>query len=293
MGPAAGCDGSAGRPVIAFVHIQKTAGTSMKFILKNSFGIRHCDVNPVDPTPGTPFSAADLAFVRRVHPALASISGHEIIEPTRHLAGRVLPYTMLREPVARALSHLQDKNLRGPAPLVLDDYLADPANHDLQVRRIAGGPDLDEARRLLEEAYLFVGLAERFDASMRAFAALCPWPLDLRARVANVAASDHIRRRLEEEPEVMARVAEANRLDAELYAWVAAQLFPRLLARAGVTDAAPLPGLPPGRPAPCFVACRLWHKLVYRPLLKGARRRRGHPPGSLRSRTRQPGRGPQ
>jgi len=86
-------------PVIAFVHIQKTAGTTTKFILRNSFGSRHSDVNPVDPTRDKPFESADLDFALTVIPGLRSISGHQIIEPTRHLAGRVMPYTMLRDPV--------------------------------------------------------------------------------------------------------------------------------------------------------------------------------------------------
>ena len=35
-------------PIIALVHIRKTAGTSLKFVLKNSVGFSHCDVNAID-----------------------------------------------------------------------------------------------------------------------------------------------------------------------------------------------------------------------------------------------------
>ena len=35
-------------PIIALVHIQRSASTSLKFALKNSVGFSHCDVNAID-----------------------------------------------------------------------------------------------------------------------------------------------------------------------------------------------------------------------------------------------------
>ncbi len=266
--------GRAERPVIAFVHIQKTAGTSMKFILKHSFGMSHCDVNPLDPAAGSVFGAPDLAFVRRVYPWLRSVSGHEIVEPTRHLGDAVMPYTMLREPVARMISHFQDKNVRGRAGLDIEDFLADPSQHDFQVRKIAGGPDLEKACRLLEERYFFVGLTEQFAASMRLFAKTCPFPIDLRYRRQNKASDDTISRRLRSDESIMSRLRDANRLDAALYDFVAKSLLPVRLAAVGGLSEAPLPlydsRVPPFR----FVRSRFYHRVVYRGALKRARRRR-------------------
>ncbi len=269
-------EGAGRRPPIAFVHIQKTAGTSMKFILKHSFGTGHCDVNPLDPAPGSVFGADDLAFARRIYPRLESISGHEIVEPTRHLGAAVMPYTMLREPVSRMISHFQDKNVRGRAGLDIDAFLADPSQHDFQVRKIAGAPDLEKAKGLLRDHYFFVGLTERFAASMRLLAAVCPYPLDLRYQRQNKAADDSIRRALESDPAAMARIGAANRLDRALYEWVSEVLLPERLAAANVDpDALPLPvyrgRLPPAR----FVLSRLYHRGVYRTALKRERRRRG------------------
>jgi hypothetical protein len=263
-----------GRPVVAFVHIQKTAGTSMKFILKHSFGLSHCDVNPLNPAPGSPFARADLDFVRRVYPGLRSISGHEIVEPTRHLGDAVMPYTMLRDPVARMISHFQDKNVRGRAALALDDFLADPAQHDFQVRKIAGGPDLEKAKRLLEARYFFVGLTERFAASLRLFAAVCPYPVDLRYRRQNKAGDDRISRRLRDDEDAMARIRAANRLDEALYDYVAKTLLPARLATAGGADERPLPSYERTLPPLRFVLSRVYHRGVYRTALKRARRRR-------------------
>jgi hypothetical protein len=141
------------QPIIAFVHIQKTAGTSMKFILKNSFGFGHCDVNAVDPAAGAPFGREDLEFVHRICSWLRSVSGHEIIGPTRHLGERVMPCTLLRDPVQRIISHCQDKKARGHSPIVLDDFLRDADNHNFQVKKIAGEADLQKACDLLARRY--------------------------------------------------------------------------------------------------------------------------------------------
>jgi hypothetical protein len=269
VGSGAGRD----RPLVAFVHIQKTAGTSLKFIIKNSFGAAHCDVNPIDPAPGRIFGRGDLELVRRVYPWLRSIGGHEIVEPTRHLGVGVMPYTMLREPVARMISHYQDKIVRGRASLRLEDFLDDPAQHDFQVRKIAGEPDLEKAKTLLAERYFFVGLSERFAVSMRLFARVCPYPVDLRYQRQNRARDDRIGRRIRADDALMARLRAANRLDAALYRFVAEELFPARLAAAGGIDEAPLPLWSSRRPPLRFLVSRAYHRGVYRSALKGARRR--------------------
>ena len=262
-------------PLIGFVHIQKTAGTSMKFILKNSFGTAHCDVNPLSTARGAVFDSEDLDFVRSVYPRLKSISSHELIEPTAHLPDDVMLYTMLRDPVRRAVSHFQDKNVRGHAPLAWETFIDDPANHDFQVRKIAGTDDLEKAKSLLASRYFFAGLTEQFDLSMRVFAALCPWPLNLRYQPRHVAADNALRDRILGDERACRQLEETNRLDRALYRYVETELLPAAAARAGIRDASPLPTYGARRPPPWpFVASRLYHRLVYRQRLKRARRQR-------------------
>jgi hypothetical protein len=260
--------------IIAFVHIQKTAGTSLKFVIRNSLGVRHSDVNPVDPREKT-FRSGDLAFARSANPHLESISGHELCEPTRHLDGEVAPYTMLREPIARMLSHFQHKVATGRHPNDFPRFLEDPENHNFQVRKIAGGEDLTKAIRLLEEAYFFVGLAERFDASLMVLQALCPFALDTRYRQRNVATDNRLRRRVEADPGLMAAAETANRLDRQLWEYVDEALFPGLLAQSGADASRPVHAWPRGRPPWRYHTSRLYHRAVYRTRLKRERRRRG------------------
>lgn len=263
------------RPLIAFVHIQKAAGTSLKFILKNSLGVGHSDVNPVTPPFDRPFDRSDLAFAASTNPWLCSISGHEIIEPSRHLGKAARPFTMLRDPIARSVSHYQDKIVRGRQDLSFEQFVSDPDNHNFQVKKIAGREDLATARQLLREQFFFVGLAERFVDSMRVLRALSPYPLDIRCRPRNVAPTTRIAESLRSDPEAVARLGEANRLDQKLWDFVADELFPELAQRAGVSETGPLPALSPAAFPWRYHASRLYHRLVYRPLLKRERRRRG------------------
>lgn len=262
------------KPTIAFVHIQKAAGTTLKFILKNSLGIRHLDVNPLDPPYDRPFNRDDLAFALSVNPRLCSISSHELIDPTRHLGGAVLPFTMLRDPVRRSLSHYQDKVVRGRRDLSFDNFIDDPANRNFQVRKIAGQEDLQAAMALLRDRYFFVGLAERFPESVRVLEALCPYPLDIRCRPQNVAGDRAISEALLSDPGQLRRLQEANRLDQRLWDFVCRELLPVLADRAGTRGIPSLPRLPAAIPPWRFHASRAYHRLVYRPLLKRERRRR-------------------
>lgn len=262
-------------PIIAFVHIQKTAGTTTKFILRNSFGLGHSDVNPVDPARDKPLDAADLDFALTVIPGLRSISGHQIIEPTRHLAGRVMPYTMLRDPVRRTISHFQDRHVTGRQVQSVADYLDDPGNHDFQVRRIAGVADLEKAKTLLRDAYFFVGLTEWFDLSLRIFQARCPYPIDLRCRRKNVAGDRNIEKRLVTDAGVLDRIRAVNRLDAALYTFVKDELLPAQRAETGIDCETPLPAYPSWRLPLRFHISRARHRLVYRKRLQRERRRLG------------------
>lgn len=179
--------------MIAFAHINKTGGTTMKFILRNSFGVHHCDVK-TQHDDGT-FRDEELQFARWVFPGLRSIAGHHLRHPSTALSGDIDFLTVLREPVMRFASHFQQNSRRtgrtgrwwkaGGAtsprhPLTLEQFVQKSSN--LQVRCIVGAADVERAKKELQSRYFFVGLTERFDESVRVLEKLCPYPLDPRYR---------------------------------------------------------------------------------------------------------------
>ena len=98
----------------AFVHIEKTAGTTLHSILRRSFGTGHCDIRlpfskrgPVDSDNRNVVDAADLKRVKRIYRSLRGISGHDV-KPYSNLeleCPEIRYFTFLRDPRRRFLSH--------------------------------------------------------------------------------------------------------------------------------------------------------------------------------------------
>jgi len=94
--------------LLAFVHIEKTAGETIKWILRSTYGLNHCDVTASDVFK--PLYPYQLARIGQIYPHMESIAGHPVT-PYMHLeeASR-LPiqyFTFLREPVKQCASYFQ------------------------------------------------------------------------------------------------------------------------------------------------------------------------------------------
>lgn len=264
-----------GRPILAFVHIPKTAGTTVKFILRNSTFLRHCDLQPLN-RQGR-FTDQDFRFLRRVFFfGVRSVAGHSLVDPTERLSAPFRYFTFLREPTARCLSnYMHEKRAlrRCGKDITLEAFLADPGRHDVQVRHIAGGPNLERAKKVLAEHYLFVGLTERFVESLHVLARLAPCRLDLRHRRLHVSRNVEDKRAVLEDPEAVARVRACNRLDLQLYAYVREELYPEFLRKAGIDGVeAPEEELRLDTYPIRFMVTRGFNMGVYRTLTKVRRR---------------------
>jgi hypothetical protein len=261
--------------VLAFVHIPKTGGSTVKFVLRNTFGIRHCDARACGRSQC--LHPDDLALARRVHPGLRSIAGHSLIHPTGNLEG-VAFHTFLRDPVTRIASayahHLRGnrRRRRGEPALTLEQFLARDRPGGWQTYQVSGGSDPEKAKAILRDRFLCVGLMERFDESLAILAALCPHPLDTRYERRNASPKDDpVKRSVLEDPANRALVEGVNRSDRILYDWVVATLYPELLARAmaragpafGAAGEAEVDGTR-------VLLSRGWNKGVFRPLQKAA-----------------------
>jgi hypothetical protein len=187
-------ESGAPKPLLLFVHIPKTAGTTLRTVLSmNEPGARSRAVGNVFKGGGGTsrtviprLRGGKLPNLTRVR----LIRGHvplgvrELYEP--HLPeGRELRcFTFLREPVERTLSHFfairEDRRAYGLPPLApdatLEDALAGGYVHDnLQTRMLSGLVEpfgevdddmLERAKRNLSEGLIFFGLTERFDESL-------------------------------------------------------------------------------------------------------------------------------
>lgn len=217
--------------MIVFLHIPKTGGTTFRFILENSLGVFNCHSHQ---TRRDTFSQADFNFVRKVFPVLKSIAGHNLVYPLSLSLPDPFYITFMREPIARVISHYQDTVLRGNNKLSFEESLR-TGDHlqNLAVKLMAGGPNLDKAKRFLEKCGA-VCFTEKFDLSLHIVERLCPCKLDLHYRRRVVARDNTTKESIKHDGRLLELAREYNQLDLELYSFAVNEIFPRLCEKAGL-----------------------------------------------------------
>ena len=229
----------------AFVHIEKTAGSTLLSILRRSFGTRQCDIRlPLakrqfdDRDHKAVVEAEDLRRVRRLYRNLRGISGHNV-KPygDLHLACPEIQFiTILRDPAARFRSHYLNRS-RGHTPADFDQWISQEWLHNWQTKMIAGEPNAEKAIELLETRFGFVGFTERFDESLVLLAEWMNEPcFQPEYRSVNRLSDkrrpqDIVRKRSDmsylESEESRERIRAANVEDQKVYDYALTEIYPR------------------------------------------------------------------
>jgi sulfotransferase famil protein len=187
-----------GDTTLIFLHIPKTAGTTLHHILERCY--------PKDQifTFKDPIDQAAIEKFKRLaesrHEPYRLLKGHLSFGFHRHLAGPWTYFTFLREPIARVLSFYYYARshpdhylysflrrsdvdlktlLRQRTPTTIELF-------NLQTRMIAGDEwqnpglsadcvALERAKKNLRTHFQFVGLTEEFDASLKHLSAIFGW----------------------------------------------------------------------------------------------------------------------
>lgn len=224
--------------MLVFIHINKTAGSTVRYILRSSYGVRHCDVEPWHSARGEPpFSTADLFRLRRLYPDLASIAGHRITGyvDLREPGTDVTTFTILRDPLKLCASRFQyHVDHRRKKHLVFEDWIQQDWLRNAQTQRIAGTQSVDDAIRVIGEREMFVGLTERFDESMVLLKALRAPDLNIAYSSVNVAKRGSIAASLLEGRRTRQALVDANQADLALYEHASNALYPTFEREYGV-----------------------------------------------------------
>jgi hypothetical protein len=151
--------------VLAFVHIEKTAGTTLIHILRKNFFLRHMDVRPLSATGGRELTAGDMRICQRVNPFVASIAGHAVRTYSDLDTWRddIRYITVLRDPIKRYLSQFQYWNAQLKKDVDFRTFLDDEKTANYQTRQIAGANDIEAAKRVIASKFFAVGVVEEFD----------------------------------------------------------------------------------------------------------------------------------
>lgn len=209
--------------MIIFTHIPKTAGTTLKYILRKNFGIYHIDSAKVKKPV---YSAEDLKFARKIFRNPKAISGHNLVDPATHInepGAQII--TVLRDPVIRCASHYQDDVLRGGLKLTFREWMEDESHQNLSVKIISGSDDIEKAKKLLKDTYHWVGITERFSESLKLLNIQISSSLDFHYRRMITASSNDIKKQLLKDPASLDLLRKYNELDRELYDYAMNKIF--------------------------------------------------------------------
>jgi hypothetical protein len=237
---------------VIFLHIPKTAGTTLRRIIDKQYRPR--EIYSTDPTPLQPgvslkafkqLSTAERAQIRLLRGHLPFGVHTFVPEPSTY-------FTVLRDPVERVLSYYYFARRFSPRALQQHDNVpaltlprfvesrASLKTRNLQTRLLAGvghrrasQKDEDEilalAKKNLHEAFTVVGLTERFDETLLLLKNSFHWRHLFYVKL-NVT-----RRRPTQyaiPPEIRQVIRVDNQLDLELYRY-AQELFERQIQRQG------------------------------------------------------------
>ena len=213
-------------PLIAFVHIPKTAGGTVKSVFADAFGRGAVSDSGNYLRNPEPAAAQSFQFNPRVRVTIGHVP-YGLYRP--HLPPDTRYITFLREPVERVISHYY-RHLDGKVGTrTLAEALegGTPAVTNLLTRFLCGRghpellgtlPDtaVEEAKAALE-TFFFVGFQDRFDESLVLLQDRLGMPITAYGASRHVNAERPSFEELGDEN--LALIARHNQLDVELYAW--------------------------------------------------------------------------
>jgi len=209
--------------MLAFIHINKTAGLTIRNILRGNFGANNCDC-PIH----FGIRKSDWEWVKECYPNLLSLHGHSVL-PNSSLEDvfeDVRYFTLVRDPFKRCLSHYQHKNGAGKNVLPLKTWLPIYSNH--MCHKICGEGNAERAIETLESQNIFVGITDYFDESLLLWK---HWTglsnLNLNYISKNKARATVLKNAVLELPEAIELIHTYNQEDQKLFDYVCNTIYPR------------------------------------------------------------------
>ena len=223
--------------MLVFIHVAKTAGSTVDRILGNSYGAAYTHaeewLNPpaADDRSGSfvvpKYNQDDFRRLKKLCPWIRAVGGHaltlwsgvEEVQPTRFFA-------FLRDPLTRGASHYQYHVRHNPNPLSWQQWQEWEVHQNHQLKMFSPSVDLAEAVETIGRLNVFVGLMEHFDESLLLLQRLVAPDLKLGYERKNTARDNEIAGPLLDDPVSRSQLAQMYAGDQALYDHVKTKLFP-------------------------------------------------------------------
>lgn len=215
--------------ILAFVHIEKAAGTTFIHLLRKNYFLRFMDVRPVVQHGRGNLTACDMRVLTRINPFLRCIAGHSLQSCSDLDIWRsdIRFVTILRHPISRYVSQFNYWNTRLGKNVTFEQFLGNEETWNFQTKKIAGKEDLAHAKFHLSERFFHVGIVEEFDEFLLTLRRkLHPFPFDVSHSAKNTgnqqsSSCDELVGMHYDE------IAEKNSLDLQLYDFVKDTVLPQ------------------------------------------------------------------
>lgn len=261
----------------AFIHIPKTAGSTLRAILRRSLGHRHCDLRPwaFQRKSHGWLCADDLRFARRIYPRLDGIGGHRVnCFSGLEQAADLRFFTWVRDPVTRFVSlflYSKRRRIERCTREEMITFCAKPFHRNQQTLWLSGTDRAAAAVEMLEKRIGFVGMMEAFDESLVLLQRWMAHPALVITYARRNAGRGAVAWPLLDDPELRGLIEAANREDRVVYEHVKNVVFPRQKAAFGPTLAEEVAALRHNNRTFVEPPEPLWSQVkrnwIYRPLL--------------------------
>jgi len=224
----------------AFIHIPKTAGTTLRSIFRRSFGADHCDVKcPTHCRKATPWlKSENLQWMKTLYPNLSGITGHRVscFTDLEDTLPNVKYFTFLRDPQKRFISNFHH-HYRGRMEQCtlnsLEKFAADDSRRNMQTKWICGQEDPSHAIDVLKNKIGFVGLTEEFDQSLILLKNYLNEPkLQINYQSRNFS-QGKAPLAYQDDQYIKDLIQDANQADIDVYQYVLEEHFPKQIANYG------------------------------------------------------------
>lgn len=216
--------------MICFIHIEKTAGTTLDYIFINNFIYYYSleSWHKWTNQKGTYFYKDEFKNMINVFPFIKGIGGHSLrnwLEYEKYKKN-IKYITFLRNPIARYLSHYRHQKFKMNIQWKIGDFLNEERFDNYMTFRFSEAGNLDEAKKNLKKID-FIGLQEEFDLSLLLMKFYLGKPglcINYESKNINHSAKETFNSLIKDK-NIKNKIIEKNKKDIELYNFAKNELF--------------------------------------------------------------------